>query len=105
MNIFQKLTGYGCEGDADSASIVPCRHRKKEHVAKPLATCFEGEVGLICGNDDLKTLEMGLCNGCVVEIVHNVSGGLNLIVKIYGQRYVIPRETAQNIRVKTCCAK
>jgi len=91
------------------------RHRGGKHVhgkgqccregipegAIPLDEAPEDKRIRVVANSDIKTMEMGLYPGSIVSLVHNEPQERNIIVKIHDQRYVVPREIAKNIFVKT----
>ena len=56
---------------------------------------------IVKANSDIKTMEMGLYPGSMLTLMHNEAGEHNIIVKIHDQRYVIPREIAEQIYVKS----
>ena len=96
-----------------------CGKRKKGHCGKgcceqavanaadtppadsiPLSEAEEDKRLIVKANSDIKTMEMGLYPGSMVRLMHNSESERNVIVKIHDQRYVIPREIADNIYVK-----
>jgi len=65
-----------------------------------LSNAPEGTRLQVIANADLKTMEMGLYPGALVSLVHNSNNEHNLIVAIHDQRFVIPRETAEQVIVR-----
>jgi Fe2+ transport system protein FeoA len=65
-----------------------------------LAQAPEDKRVIVRANSDIKTMEMGLYPGSMITLMHNDTGERNIIVKIHDQKYVIPRETAEQIYVK-----
>ena len=55
---------------------------------------------IIYSNSDIKTMEIGLYPGAMVTLQHNDDNERNIVVKIHDQRYVIPRDIAEQIFVK-----
>ncbi len=82
---------------------VCCRKRANDHGPDiiSLNEIPENKRISVVANSDIKTMEMGLYPGSIVSLVHNESQERNIIVKIHDHRYVIPREIAKNILVKS----
>lgn len=55
---------------------------------------------IIHSNSDIKTMEIGLYPGAMVTLQHNDDNERNIVVKIHDQRYVIPRDIAEQIFVR-----
>ena len=73
-------------------------HFKDSARAIVLSECSCGANVTIRSNSDMRTIEMGLCNGNHLMVLHN-SGSSNLIVAMHGHRYVVPHEVANSIVV------
>jgi Fe2+ transport system protein FeoA len=85
-----------------------CEFRKSHKIIPPCADELisindapEQKRVIVAANSDIKTMEMGLYPGSIISLTHNNPQERNIIVKIHDQRYVIPREIAKNIMVKS----
>lgn len=78
------------------------KHKNCSNSVTILSECPDHQKVLIRNNPDLKTVELGIHSGSSLEVLKNHPGDSNLIISVHGDRYIIPRNIAQNIQVKAC---
>jgi Fe2+ transport system protein FeoA len=100
------MFGFGRKKNRCCKSIKNCPNRgcpaasEADRQGTALADAPSGSRLQVTANADLKTMEMGLYPGALISLVHNNKSEHNLIVAVHDQRFVIPRETAEQIIVK-----
>jgi Fe2+ transport system protein FeoA len=73
--------------------------RRCDRHADCLAGVEAGKVVTITCNDDIRTVERGLCTGVKVRVMRNETDEPNLIVAVGDARYVLDRRIAHRIKV------
>ena len=68
--------------------------------AGALSDCPANRRVVITGNAQLATIELGLCTGATVDVLHNDAGSHMLVVQVGDARLTIPRTLADEIYVQ-----
>lgn len=75
-------------------------HGKRYRHCIPLSDAFENQKYIIRFNPDKQTIEMGLSSGSMVYVHRNDPNDTKMIVGLGETRLIIPRISAESIKVK-----